>query len=533
MNLPIPRSDQDRTIGELRAAFGRKDRRVICQAPTRSGKTVVACLMMAGAAQKNRRSLFLAQSRQIVIQTIDALAEYEVPRGVIMDGYPVESFHEIQVGSVQSLLSWCDREDGLAWPDADVVFLDECHSEAYWRIHAQYPNAWIVGLSATPCDSKGGGLGRRMREVFRRDPASGIETSLGKYAAGYDSIVIGATYAEMLAVGQIVPLRIYSQLREDFEPIAADDDAIDIQKRAAVYMENARLVGEVVKTWKEHAEGRSTLYFAQSVAHSVMLRDAFRKAGVAAEHLDGGTPQAERDNIFIRSRCGETNVICNCNTLHTGFNGNWISCVGVARLVSSLPLWRQMAARGSGRWPGKTDCILIDHGGVAHVFGSPDIDVHWPLDPKRSAEKEYLRKRANELAKRGVPGPCVKCGAWLDFGKVCGRCGAERKSKDRHHEDGKLVPLEFAFSGDDAPDPLVLKLKQDQRLWNNALWAAAACGQTINQAAGRFYRETNQWPGKIKGLVNVPQKDQDWKLPVKELFPQMGGKGRRRKAASK
>ena len=530
MRLPTPRADQERSIDGLKEQFSQRNRRLILQAPTRSGKTVVSCLMMARALANGKRSLFLAQSRQIVMQTTDALADYEVPHGMMMDGFPVSSHEEIQVGSVQSVLSWCDRDEGgLAWPQANVVFLDECHSESYWRIHAQYPNAWIVGLSATPCDSKGRGLGRRMREVFRKRD-DGSDESLGQYAAGYDAIVVGATYQEMLSVGQIVPIRIYSQLREDFQPIAANEDAVEIQRRGAIYMNDARLVGEVVDTWRAHAEGRSTLYFAQSVSHSILLKHAFLKAGISAEHIDAATPQSERDQILKRSKHGETQIVCNCNTLHTGFNGNWISCVGIARVVSSLPLWRQMAARGSGRWPGKTDCVLLDHGGVAHVFGSPDIDIHWPLDPKRSAEKEYLRKRdaANE---RGEAGQCVKCGLWLEYGRVCGKCGTERKAKDRHHEKGDLVALDFGFSDGVEGEPVKPKISQEQRLWNNALWAAAACGQTINQAAGRFYKDTKKWPANIAGLMNLPRSEQDWKLPVRELFPEMGR--RRGRAAAK
>lgn len=527
MNLPTPRADQERTINALRESFCRKNRRVVCQAPTRSGKTVIACLMMAAARGRGNRSLFLAQSRQIVTQTVDALSEYEVPHGIIMDGYAVALHEEIQVGSVQSLLSWCDHDEGgLAWPHADVVFLDECHSESYWRIHNVYPNAWIVGLSATPCDSKGNGLGRRLREIYRR-PDDGPSIYLGEYEAGYDGLVVGATYAEMLAIGQIVPIRIYSQLREDFQPIAADDDAVDLQRRAAAYMENARLVGEVVKTWKEHGGDRPTLYFAQSVAHSIMLRDAFNAAGITAEHLDGGTIQADRDKILRRSRSGETKVVCNCNTLHTGFNGNWISCVGVARVVASLPLWRQMTARGSGKWPGKEECVLIDHGGVAHVFGSPDIDIHWPLDPGRSAEKEYLRKR-KDASKRDDVGQCEKCGIWLDFGRICGKCGTERKSKDRHHEDGKLVALDFGFNDG---DPIKPKSSREQNKWNAALRAAAICNQSVNQAAGRFKKENGVWPWAIPGLVNVPAREQDWKLPVKELFPEMNFTPRWKKKA--
>jgi DNA repair protein RadD len=526
MRLPTLRPDQDRTIAGISNEFRCGHRRVICQAPTRSGKTVISCKMMATARDRGKRSLFLAQSRQIVTQTLDALDEYEVPRGAMMDGYAVEPHHEIQVGSVQSLLSWCDREEGgLSWPQADVVFLDECHSEAYWRIHHQYPKAYIVGLSATPVGPDGRGLGVRLRKVFRKDD-DGKQVYLGEYKAGYDALVIGATYSEMLSVGQIVPIRIYSQHRDDFKPVAANEDAIEIQERAAQYMEDARLVGEVVKTWKEHGQNRQTLYFAQSVAHSIMLRDAFIAAGISAEHIDGSSPDSMRDHIRRRSAGGETRIVCNCNTLHTGVNWNWISCVGVARLVASLPLWRQMTARGAGRHHGKQDCILLDHGGVALVFGSPDIDIHWPLDAKRSAEKEYLRKRRDATRRDGEPGACAVCGVWIDFGKVCGKCGSNRQGREYHHEDGKLVELDLFATGSPPPSGK----SSEQRKWDSFLWAAAASGQTINQAAGRFYKETGLWPGKVPGLANVPTRENDWKLPVRELFPHMGK--RRARAAT-
>lgn len=531
MNLPTPRPDQERTIDGISAEFRNGNRWVICQAPTRSGKTVIACLMMARAKARGKRCLFVAQSRQIVTQTMDALSEYEIPHGVLMDGYPVALYEDIQVGSIQSILSWCDREEGgLSWPQADVIFPDECHSESYWRLHAQYPSAYFVGLSATPCDSKGRGLGRRMRRVFKRDIDTGVETDLGEYAAGYDAIVVGATYAEMLQVGQIVPLRIYSQHRTDVPAIAGEDDAIELQKRAALYMEDSRLVGEAVKTWLELAQGRKTLYFAQSVAHSIMLRDGFLAAGIPAEHVDGNSPDALRDQIRSRSRSGETRIVTNCNTLHTGTNWNWISCVGVARLVSSFPLWRQMPARGAGKWEGKEDCIILDHGGVAHVFGSPDIDVVWPLDPKRSAEKEFLRQRNGEVGRKGDPGPCVKCGLWLDFGRVCGRCGAQRPGKTFHHEDGKLVELGLGFEGEGAPSRP--QKSKEQKLWDSMLWSAAMRGQTIYQAAGRFRKETNQWPGSVKGLVNVPAQQHEWKMPVQDVFPEIGRKRRGKGKAS-
>ena len=51
-------------------------------------------------------------------------------------------------------------------------------------------------------------------------------------------------------------------------------------------MDKPKIVGDIVGTWKKFADGRSTIVYAAGVEASLHLRDAFRVAGVDAEHVD-------------------------------------------------------------------------------------------------------------------------------------------------------------------------------------------------------------------------------------------------------
>lgn len=60
------------------------------------------------------------------------------------------------------------------------------------------------------------------------------------------------------------------------------------------------LLGDMVEHWKTHARGARTIAFAASVEHSRSIVARFLAAGVAAEHLDGTTPAADRKAMIER-----------------------------------------------------------------------------------------------------------------------------------------------------------------------------------------------------------------------------------------
>ena len=74
--------------------------------------------------------------------------------------------------------------------------------------------------------------------------------------------------------------------------------------------DTAKLVGDVVEHWHRLAQRARTVVFATGVAHSVHLRDEFRRSGVMAELLDGSTAIEVRDAILARLARGEVDVVC-------------------------------------------------------------------------------------------------------------------------------------------------------------------------------------------------------------------------------
>jgi superfamily II DNA or RNA helicase len=152
--------------------------------------------------------------------------------------------------------------------------VDECHhapANTYQAIIDGYPNAVLLGLTATPCRGDGRGLG-------------GI----------FDTIVECPQVAELIRQGHLVKTRVYAPVNPDLKGVKtkAGDYA---ENQLAERMDRPQLIGDIVSHRHKYGEPRKTVAFAVNVAHSVHLRDEFIRSGVRAEHIDGGTPKAERD----------------------------------------------------------------------------------------------------------------------------------------------------------------------------------------------------------------------------------------------
>src|SRR5262249_28319083 len=154
-------------------------------------------------------------------------------------------------------------------PDFSLVIVDEAHlsiTQARQALLARWPNATRIGLTATPTRKDGRALGLL-----------------------YDRLVEPATTADLTRGGFLVPARYFSWPEPDLSHVrvtAGDYNPHDLQN----VMNRPSLLGDLVQHWKQHAADRRTVVFAASVLHAVGIAEAFRQAGVAAEHVDAGTP---------------------------------------------------------------------------------------------------------------------------------------------------------------------------------------------------------------------------------------------------
>jgi superfamily II DNA or RNA helicase len=188
-----------------------------------------------------------------------------------------------------------------------------------------------------------------------------------------------------------------------------------VEAQLAERMDVPKLVGDIVSHWHRLADRRRTIVFAVNVEHSVHLRNEFQLSGVAAEHLDGSTPAAERDAILARFAKGTTEVVCNVGVLTEGWDLPEIGCVIVARPTKSFGLYRQMVGRGLR--PGRQRLVLVlDHAGVTLAW--PGRGTNFGIVARRRRAPRSERRRPEAARAGGRPhaqrcwqgDPCI---VWL------------------------------------------------------------------------------------------------------------------------
>lgn len=371
-------------LDRLQQAFGRGSLAVLLALPTGAGKTVCACEIMRRALLKQRRVLFLVHRVELIDQAVARLAAFGIDAGVILARRDEARHHPIQVASIQTLA----RRDK---PDAEILFIDEAHhaaAKSYADILAAYPGRWIIGLSATPCRLDG----RPLRPPF-------------------DTLVVGATPRELCDSGALIEPIVYSHPdKPDLTGIRIKAGDYD-QAGLALACEKATLVGSIVKHWQERGDGLRTLCFAVSIDHSKMIVDDFCRAGVRAEHLDGRASPVARAATLERLKCGDTQLVSNCQLFTEGYDLPDLAVAIIARPTASLSLWRQMVGRIMRPAPGKTHAVVLDHAGNAIAHGLPTDETAWSLDGKLKKPKGLALTTCPNCYAVHKPAPrCPECG---------------------------------------------------------------------------------------------------------------------------
>lgn len=350
---PTPHDYQVAAIANTRAEIRAGARSVVLVAPTGSGKTTVACEIIDSAAQRRKNVLFIANREELVNQASARLAQYGIHHGIIKAGRRPSPGVRVQVASIQTLIR---RE----LPPADLIIVDEAHiscSASIVNTLNQYPNATILGLTATPWRLDGKGLG----DIYK-------------------AMVIVCQPRELIdrAKPMLLDPRVFAPSVPKFKGIAIRGGDYD-QEAIQELMATKAAVDEIINTWQARAAHLQTVVFASGVEHSRMIQEAFRAIGVDAAHLDANTSGAERVRIITGLAKGTIHVVTNCGILIAGWDCPALGCVVLARPTQSLTLYLQMVGRGLRVAPGKLEALVLDHAGCTEMHGYATDDREWDL----------------------------------------------------------------------------------------------------------------------------------------------------------
>jgi DNA repair protein RadD len=415
------RDYQTAAITALTDVVANGRRRVILRAPTGSGKTRIAREIVDRCVTSGVGVVFVAPRSEIIQQTSDELTSVGIEHVVLQANHPED--HAVKVASVATLVR-------RTVSSPEVLFLDEAHLwlDAATTLVEKFPESIVIGLTATPERLDGRGLG----EI-------------------YEEIVGVAETAELVDLGFLVPARVYGPSAPNLKGVRTTAGDYN-RKDLAFVMDKAKIVGDVVETWKRCAAGRSTIVYAVSVEASQHLTEAFRAAGVEAEHVDATTPSVEREKIVGRLRDGSLPVACNVELFTYGLDVPRVSCISMARPTKSLALYLQMTGRGMRPFDGKENLVVLDHAGNTLKHDLPDAVHEWSLD---GAAKRIERPPALRT--------CLECFAICAASKqFCPVCGAAFPYRPRVVDEvaGELVEVSARWSG----------LPEDTRIRAYAKW---------------------------------------------------------------
>jgi DNA repair protein RadD len=145
------RPHQVRLLDQLEMALATGCNRVVVQAPTGFGKTIVAAHRLRRIQDAGKRAIFIVPALSLIDQSVEKLyAEGVKDVGVIQANHLLTNYaRPIQVASVQTL----QRREV---PAADEIIIDEVHR--WYRFYpalladSRFTQTPIIGLTATPCD---------------------------------------------------------------------------------------------------------------------------------------------------------------------------------------------------------------------------------------------------------------------------------------------------------------------------------------------------------------------------------------------
>lgn len=407
----ILRPYQESVIDDTREAL-RRHHSVLMQGPTGMGKTAITVFMMGRAAAQGKRAYFLVHQNELLSQTSKALWRQQLEHGMIASG-KARSTLPAQVASVQTLVRRMDQ-----YKEPDLLIIDEAHRSAaktYQTIIERWPNARVIGLTATPQRTDGKPL-----DVM------------------FDTLVLGPTIRELMDAGYLCDYEIYAPpIGIDVSTVKRKMGDFDSKELEAV-VDKKSITGDAVAHYKTHARGKRCVVMCVSIKHAEHVAEQYQAAGVSSGVIEGTMTGPQRDKMLADFAAGRLMVICNVQLLVEGVDIPAIEVVQWLRPTQSLVVWMQGNGRGLRPADNKAGLIIFDHVGNCLRHGLPDDDREWSLEGKEKGKK---KASADEVKIK----QCGNCYAVFRPGpQTCPHCGAPVAGQQRELEvvEGELQKVD-------------------------------------------------------------------------------------------
>lgn len=414
--------DQQGFVQGLREALAAGHKSILGVASPAFGKTVVAGHIIQAAKQRGKSCVFSVHRKNLLRQTSKSFWAAGIEHGLITSGKATTPC-STQVATIGSLYS---RRASAKLPD--ILFVDEAHlsrGEMFeTMIKMVLDNGGIViGLTGTP-------------ERFDGKPLGALFTVM----------VEARPPAWLISEGRLSEYEIYStDTMPDYSDVRVQDGDLN-KKDLEKVTDRPTITGDAIKHWRKYANGKKTVAYCVSVAHSKNTAASFNNAGIPSVHVDGTSTESEIKDACEGLASGRYLVLCNCELVIEGFDLSaqvgqdvTIECVILLRRTLSVSRYLQMIFRALRKKPDAA--IILDHAGCALLHGLPDDDREWSLEGRKKSKRGKRDEADVNISQcrqcfhvfRSGPDSCPKCGAPV-----------AQPVKPPLEVDGELVKIEAA-----------------------------------------------------------------------------------------
>ena len=363
------RAYQESAVERCREAFRNGKQRVIVQAPTGAGKTVIAKAIIDGALARGNRVVWFSHSETLGNQAIDTFT-CDVVRLFASDKTPEN--YDVLVTMVMTL-----KNRMADIPAPHVVIIDEAHhaaAKSYEDIMEQWPHAKVIGFTATPERLDGKPLKAFQEIIDMPSPRWFINNG---FLAEYNYLAPPMDPEDLAALNQV-------------RTMAGDYSKKGLQEFAE---ERPTLVGNAVQHYISHALNTQALVFCVGVKSAKQTADAFWADGIPAAYLSGEMKQDQRSEIIDKFKAGRIKVLTSCMLIGEGFNVPAVQTVILMRPTKSLTIFLQQVGRALRPKDDGGRAIILDMVNNVKHHGLPCIEREWSLigKVKRSRPEQLIR----------------------------------------------------------------------------------------------------------------------------------------------
>src|SRR5574344_1337482 len=339
------------------------NKKILVSAPTGSGKTRMASALIDELLKHGHRVAFIVDRIELIQQSYNTFDKKNVS---IVKAGQENLFDEKKPIQLIMIQSFHSRKDKL--PDMELSFLifDEVHN--HWgtkrasELIKIYDNAKIIGLSATPIDSK------------------------GYLLQGFDAYINEVQTADLIKLGYLAKPITYSPVEFDLSSVSmvgddynnkeVDDIVIDLNK-----------VKNIVNNWEKLARNKKTLVFANSIKHAELIYKEYVKRGYKSiDIIHSRTEDLKTKRASIKDK----QIVINCGILTTGYDDDTIECILLARPTAILKLYLQIVGRGLRVNDTKKECLILDCANCVSKHGLAEDYRYYAVHKAKNNEPLYV-----------------------------------------------------------------------------------------------------------------------------------------------